>query len=50
MIPEVYIWRAANLMLKRYGEKAIKAISLETTWKSMLARGAVEALNRNRKG
>ena len=22
MIPEIDIWRAANLMLKRYGEKA----------------------------
>ncbi len=24
MIPEIDIWRAANLMLKRYGEKAIE--------------------------
>ena len=23
MIPEIDIWRAANLMLKRYGEKAL---------------------------
>lgn len=23
MIPEIDIWRAANLMLKRYGEKAV---------------------------
>ena len=25
MIPEIDIWRAANLMLKRYGEKAFEA-------------------------
>ena len=24
MIPEIDIWRAANLMLKRYGEKALE--------------------------
>ena len=24
VIPEIDIWRAANLMLKRYGEKALK--------------------------
>ena len=24
MIPEIDIWRAANLMLKRYGEKAFE--------------------------
>ena len=24
VIPEIDIWRAANLMLKRYGEKAFK--------------------------
>jgi len=24
VIPEVDIWRAANLMLKRYGEKAVE--------------------------
>jgi hypothetical protein len=24
MIPEIDIWRAAQLMLKRYGEKALK--------------------------
>jgi hypothetical protein len=29
---------------------AYKGDFAETTWKSMLARGAVEALNRNRKG
>ena len=25
MIPEIDIWRAASLMLKRYGEKALEA-------------------------
>ena len=24
MIPEIDIWRAANLMLKRYGDKAVE--------------------------
>jgi hypothetical protein len=24
VIPEIDIWRAANLMLKRYGEKALE--------------------------
>ena len=24
MIPEIEIWRAANLMLKRYGDKAVE--------------------------
>jgi hypothetical protein len=24
VIPEIDIWRAANLMLKRYGEKAVE--------------------------
>ena len=24
MIPEIEIWRAASLMLKRYGEKALE--------------------------
>ena len=27
VIPEIDIWRAANLMLKRYGEKAFEASS-----------------------
>ena len=27
MIPEIDIWRAANLMLKRYGEKAFEESS-----------------------
>ena len=27
MIPEIYIWRAANLMLKRYGDKALEESS-----------------------
>jgi hypothetical protein len=27
VIPEIYIWRAANLMLKRYGEKAFEESS-----------------------
>jgi hypothetical protein len=29
VIPEIDIWRAANLMLKRYGEKALEEISEE---------------------
>jgi hypothetical protein len=24
VIPEIHIWRAANLMLKRYGDKALE--------------------------
>jgi hypothetical protein len=28
VIPEIDIWRAANLMLKRYGEKALEESSL----------------------
>ena len=27
MIPEIDIWRAANLMLKRYGDKALEESS-----------------------
>jgi hypothetical protein len=28
VIPEIDIWRAANLMLKRYGEKALEESAL----------------------
>jgi hypothetical protein len=28
VIPEIDIWRAANLMLKRYGEKAIEGSAM----------------------
>ena len=28
VIPEIDIWRAANLMLKRYGEKALEEAAL----------------------
>jgi hypothetical protein len=29
VIPEIDIWRAANLMLKRYGDKAVEESALE---------------------
>jgi hypothetical protein len=33
-----------------FGFLLMKAISLETSWKSMLPRGAIEELNRNHNG
>ena len=30
VIPEIDIWRAANLMLKRYGEKALEESVMRT--------------------
>ena len=30
MIPDIDIWRAANLMLKRYGEKALEESAAPT--------------------
>jgi len=30
VIPEIDIWRAANLMLKRYGEKALEQTAIRT--------------------
>ena len=58
VIPEIDIWRAANLMLKRYGEKAFEASSTRadeieadgdhdgaSTWRRISA--AVEQLANN---
>jgi hypothetical protein len=58
VIPEIDIWRAANLMLKRYGEKAFDASSMRadelaadgdrdgaSTWRRITA--AVEQLANN---
>jgi hypothetical protein len=51
VIPEIDIWRAANLMLKRYGEKALEesatraAELAEATWRRITT--AVEQLANN---
>ena len=58
MIPEIDIWRAANLMLKRYGDKALEESSTRVdeltvagdhdgadTWRRIAA--AVEQLANN---
>ena len=50
MIPEIDIWRAAQLMLKRYGQKALEEIAARadelalagdadgaTTWRRIMA-------------